>query len=159
ARCDVLFGLSYRDIEELVTERGIEVDHVTVYRWVVRLAPLLAEGARPCRHAVGDRWQVDETYVKVAGQWRYAYRAIDSARSSTCSSRHAGTRRPPAGSSRAPSARCGSRQSRWSPTTRRCTRQCSRSCCRRPGIEPIGTPTTQSRASTAASRRGCVRDA
>ena len=71
------FGLSYRDVEELLTERGVEVDHVTVYRWVVRFAPLLAEAARPCRHAVGDRWQVDETYVKVAGQWRYAYRAID----------------------------------------------------------------------------------
>jgi transposase-like protein len=71
------FGLSYRDLEELLTERGVEVDHVTVYRWVVRFAPLLAEAARPCRHAVGDRWQVDETYVKVAGQWRYVYRAID----------------------------------------------------------------------------------
>jgi transposase-like protein len=44
---------------------------------VLRFTPLLAEAARPCRHAVGDRWQVDETYVKVAGQWRYVYRAID----------------------------------------------------------------------------------
>jgi transposase-like protein len=44
---------------------------------VVRFTPLLAEAARPCRHAVGDRWQVGETYVKVAGQWRYVYRAID----------------------------------------------------------------------------------
>ena len=71
------FGLSYRDVEELLSERGVEVDHVTVYRWVLRFAPLLAEAARPCRHAIGDRWQVDETYVKVAGQWRYVYRAID----------------------------------------------------------------------------------
>jgi transposase-like protein len=71
------FGLSYRDVEELLAERGIEVDHVTIYRWVQRFTPLLAEAARPCRHAVGDRWQVDETYVKVAGQWRYVYRAID----------------------------------------------------------------------------------
>jgi transposase-like protein len=71
------FGLSYRDVEELLSERGVEVDHVTVYRWVLRFAPLLAEAARPCRHAVGDRWQVDETYVKVAGQWRYVYRAVD----------------------------------------------------------------------------------
>jgi hypothetical protein len=47
------FGLSYRDIEELLTERRIEVDHVTVYRWVVRFAPLLAEAARPCRHDHG----------------------------------------------------------------------------------------------------------
>jgi transposase-like protein len=71
------FGLSYRDVEELLAERGIEVDHVTIYRWVLWFTPLLAEAARPCRHAVGDRWQVDETYVKVAGQWRYVYRAID----------------------------------------------------------------------------------
>jgi hypothetical protein len=55
------FGLSYRDVEELLAERGIEVDHVTVYRWVQRFTPLLAEAARPCRHGVGDRWQVDET--------------------------------------------------------------------------------------------------
>jgi transposase-like protein len=71
------FGLSYHDVEELLTERGIQVDHVTVYRWVQRFTSLLAEAARPCRHAVGDRWQVDETYIKVAGQWRYVYRAID----------------------------------------------------------------------------------
>jgi transposase-like protein len=71
------FGLSYRDVQELLTERGIEVDHVTVYRWVQRFTPLLVDAARPCRHAVGDRWQVDETYVKVAGQWRYVYRAVD----------------------------------------------------------------------------------
>jgi len=71
------FGLSYRDVEELLAERGIEVDHVTVYRWVQRFTPLLAEAARPCRHAVGDRWYVDETYVKVVGRWRYVYRAID----------------------------------------------------------------------------------
>jgi transposase-like protein len=71
------FGLSYRDVEELLTERGVEVDHVTVYRWVLRFTPLLADAARPCRHAVGDRWRVDETYVKVAGRWRYVYRAID----------------------------------------------------------------------------------
>ena len=70
------FGLSYRDVEELLTERGVEVDHVTIYRWVQRFTPLLADGARPCRHRVGDRWQVDETYVKVAGRWRYVYRAI-----------------------------------------------------------------------------------
>jgi transposase-like protein len=71
------FGLSYRDVEELLVERGVEVDHVTVYRWVQRFTPLLAEAARPCRHAAGDRWLVDETYVKVAGRWRYVYRAID----------------------------------------------------------------------------------
>jgi len=71
------FGLSYRDVEELLAERGVEVDHVTIHRWVQRFTPLLADAARPCRHAVGDRWQVDETYVKVAGRWRYVDRAID----------------------------------------------------------------------------------
>ncbi len=71
------FNLSYRDLEELLAERGVEVDHVTVYRWVLRFTPLLGEAARPCRHAVGDRWQTDETYLKVAGRWQYVYRAID----------------------------------------------------------------------------------
>src|SRR5512133_368777 len=71
------FVLSYRDVEELLAERGIQVDHVTIYPWVQRFTPLLADAARPCRHAVGDRWGVDETYVKVAGRWRYVYRAID----------------------------------------------------------------------------------
>jgi hypothetical protein len=50
---------------------------ITVWRWVRRFTPLLTEAARPCRHAVGDRWWVDETYVKVAGVWRYVYRAVD----------------------------------------------------------------------------------
>ena len=71
------YGLSYRDVEELLAERGIEVDHVTIYRWVQRFTPLVVEAARPCRHSVGDRWFVDETYVKVAGVWRYVYRAVD----------------------------------------------------------------------------------
>jgi IS6 family transposase len=71
------FGLSYRDVEELLAERGVEVDHVTVYRWVLRFTPLLAEAARPCRHRAGGRWFVDEPYVRVAGRWRYVYRAID----------------------------------------------------------------------------------
>jgi IS6 family transposase len=55
------YGLSYRDIEELLAERGVEVDHVTVYRWVQRFSPLFADAARPLRHATGDRWFVDET--------------------------------------------------------------------------------------------------
>ena len=71
------FGLSYRDVEELLAERGVEVDHVTVFRWVQRFTPLLAEAARPCRHAIGDCWHVDETYLKVGGSLRYLYRAID----------------------------------------------------------------------------------
>src|SRR5215218_5915058 len=71
------FGLSYRDLEELLAERGIDVDHVTLFRWVQRFTPLLIDAAGPCRHAAGTRWFVDETYVKVAGRWRYVYRAVD----------------------------------------------------------------------------------
>jgi transposase-like protein len=71
------YGLSYRDVEELLVERGVEVDHVTVYRWVQRFTPLLADAARFVRHCPGDRWFVDETYVKVNGVWRYVYRAVN----------------------------------------------------------------------------------
>jgi transposase-like protein len=71
------FGLSYRDVEELLAERGIDVDHVTVHRWVQRFAPLLADAARFGQHRIGDRWHVDETYVKVAGRWVYLYRTVD----------------------------------------------------------------------------------
>ena len=71
------YGLSYRDLEELLAERGIEVDHVTLFRWVQWFTPILAAAAGPCRHGVASRWFVDETYVKVSGSWRYVYRAVD----------------------------------------------------------------------------------
>jgi transposase, IS6 family len=71
------YGLSYRDVEELLAEHGVRVDHVTVYRWVQRFTGEFIEAARPCRRLPGDRWFVDETYVKVAGRWTYLYRAID----------------------------------------------------------------------------------
>jgi transposase, IS6 family len=70
-------GLGYRDVEELLAERGVAVDHVTVYRWVQRFTPEFIEAARLRRHAPGDRWFADETYVRVAGRWAYLYRAID----------------------------------------------------------------------------------
>jgi len=76
-RWHLRYGLSYRDLEELLAERGIEVDHVTLFRWVQRFTPLLIEAARPCRHRVGGHWSVDESYVKVSGSWRYVYRAVD----------------------------------------------------------------------------------
>jgi DDE domain len=71
------YGLSYRDVEELLAERGIEVDHVTVYRWVQTFTSEFIDAARPARHSAGDRWFVDETYVKIAGRWTYLYRAVD----------------------------------------------------------------------------------
>ena len=71
------YGLSYRDVEELLAERGVTVDHVTVYRWVQRFTPEFIEAARFCRHVPGDRWFADETYVKVTGRRTYLYRAID----------------------------------------------------------------------------------
>ena len=71
------YGLSYRDLDELLAERGIDVDRVTVFRWVQRFTPELIDAARPFWHAVGDRWFVDETYVKVNGVWWYVYRAVD----------------------------------------------------------------------------------
>jgi transposase-like protein len=71
------YGLSYRDLEELLFERGIAVDHVTIHRWVQRFTPLFIDAARDRRQAVGRRWHVDESYVRVAGVWHYLYRAID----------------------------------------------------------------------------------
>ena len=70
----VRYGLSYRDIEELLAEPGVQVDHVTVFRWVQRFAPLFAVAGRFAQHSPGDRWFVDETYVKVNGVWRRSYR-------------------------------------------------------------------------------------
>ena len=55
------YRLSYRDLEELLAERGIEVDHVTLFRWVQRFTPILMEASKPCRHTVGSSWFVDET--------------------------------------------------------------------------------------------------
>jgi transposase, IS6 family len=71
------YGLSYRDVEELLAERGVTVDHVTVSRWVQRFTAEFIEAARLCRHAPGDRWFADETYIKVAARWSHLYRAID----------------------------------------------------------------------------------
>ena len=71
--------LSYRDVEQLA-ERGITVDHVTIYRWVQRFTPEFIEAARPGRHAPGDRWFASETYLKVAGKWTLSRSNIGSGR-------------------------------------------------------------------------------
>lgn len=70
------YSLSYR-VRRHPRQRGIDVDHVTLYRWVQRFTPELIDAALPRRHTAGDRWFVDETYVKVNGLWRYVYRAVD----------------------------------------------------------------------------------
>ena len=71
------YSLSYRDIEELMKERGVEVDHATVQRWVVKYIPLLEIEFRKKKKVVGTSWRMDETYIKVKGIWHYLYRAVD----------------------------------------------------------------------------------
>lgn len=72
------YNLSLRNLEEMMAERGISVDHATVHRWTVHYAPLLLEQFNRRKRAVTGKWHVDETYIKIRGQWRYLYRAIDS---------------------------------------------------------------------------------
>ena len=72
------YGLSLRNLEEMMAERGISVDHATVGRWVIRYSPELLERFNSRKRPVTRRWHVDETYIKVRGQWCYLYRAIDS---------------------------------------------------------------------------------
>jgi putative transposase len=72
------YNLSLRDLEEMMAERGLSVDHSTVHRWVVHFAPQPLECFQQRKRAVTGKWHVDETYIKVRGQWMYLYRAIDS---------------------------------------------------------------------------------
>jgi transposase, IS6 family len=72
------YALSYRDVEELLRERGVWVDHTTVFRWVQRYAPELDKRCRPLLKATNDSYRVDETYIKVKKRWYYLYRAVDS---------------------------------------------------------------------------------
>jgi transposase, IS6 family len=73
------YALSYRDVEELMQERGVTVDHTTIFRWVERYAPELDKHCRPQLKATNDSYRVDETYIKSNKQWHYLYRAVDSA--------------------------------------------------------------------------------
>ena len=72
------YALSYRDLEEMMAERGLSVDHTTIYRWVQRYAPELDKRCRPHLKACNDSWRVDETYIKIRKTWMYLYRAVDS---------------------------------------------------------------------------------
>lgn len=73
------YPLSYRHLEEIMTERGLSVDHSTVYRWVQAYAPELEKRCRPQLKSTNNSWRVDETYISVKGKWKYLYRAVDSA--------------------------------------------------------------------------------
>src|SRR5271166_6880783 len=72
------FSMSYRDVEELLAERGLLVDHVTVWTWVQRYASEIQRRLRPRLRPTNDSWRVDETYIRGKGKWVYLYRAIDS---------------------------------------------------------------------------------
>ena len=71
------FSLSYRDVEELLSIRGLNVDHATIQRWVCKFTPMIETAFRKRRKPVGNSWRMDETYIKVKGEWMYLYRAVD----------------------------------------------------------------------------------
>lgn len=72
------YSLSFRDLEEMLLERYLHVDHSTIFRWVQHYAPEIEKRSRPYLKKTNDSWRVDETYVKVKGHWMYLYRAVDS---------------------------------------------------------------------------------
>src|SRR5664279_1617909 len=71
------YALSYRNLEEMMKERGVVVDHSSVSRWAIRFLPLLEKIFRKRKRPVGVSWRMNETYIKVNGQWKYLYRAVD----------------------------------------------------------------------------------
>jgi putative transposase len=71
------YPLSFRNIEEMMAERGVFVDHSTLHRWSIKMLPVLAAAFRRRKRPVGLSWRMDETYIKVGGQWKYLYRAVD----------------------------------------------------------------------------------
>ena len=96
----LMFPVSYRDLELMLQDRGVSVDHTTIYRWIQAYAPEIDKRIRPHLRLSNGSWRVDETYVKVKGRWMYLYRAVDSrARRSTSCSRPSGMLRPQSASS------------------------------------------------------------
>ena len=75
----VAYPISYRQLEEMMQERGVEVDHSTLNRWVVKYVPILDKQFRARKRPVGSSWRMDETYVRIKGVWKYLYRAVDKA--------------------------------------------------------------------------------
>ncbi len=72
------YSLSYRDIVEMMNERGLKISHTTIMRWVHEFGPEIDKRIRPFLNHTNDSWRTDETYIKVKGQWMYLYRAVDS---------------------------------------------------------------------------------
>ncbi|WP_424140548.1 IS6 family transposase [Roseomonas chloroacetimidivorans] len=77
-RWSLMFPISYRDLALMLADRGVEVDHTTIFRWVQACAPEFEKRIRPYLHPSNGSWRVDETYVRVKGRWMYLYRAVDS---------------------------------------------------------------------------------
>ena len=77
ARWYAAYPLSLRHLEEMMQERGVFVDHSTVHRWALKILPVLSLAFRRRKRPVGTSWRMDETYIKVAGRWKYLYRAVD----------------------------------------------------------------------------------
>ncbi len=73
----ISYKLSYREIEEILAERGIRVDHATINRWVIRFAPIIEANSRRLKRNVVSSWRMDETYIKIKGEWWFYYRAVD----------------------------------------------------------------------------------
>jgi transposase-like protein len=73
----VAYPLSLRHLEETIAERGVMVDHSTIHRWAIKMLPGLAAGVSSAQRPVGKSWRMDDIYVKVGGQWKYLYRAVD----------------------------------------------------------------------------------
>ena len=71
------YPLSYRHLEEMMQERGVVVDHSSINRWAIRFLPLIEKTFRKYKRPVGSSWRMDETYIKINGQWKYLYRAVD----------------------------------------------------------------------------------
>lgn len=96
------YPLSTRNLEEMMAERGVLVDHASVHRWALKILPTLAKVFRRRQVPVGRSWRVDETYVRVSGQWKYLYRAVDKLGQTVdflLTARRDATRPRPAGSS------------------------------------------------------------
>ena len=75
----VAYPISYRQLEEMMEERGVKVDHSSLNRWVIKYVPLLDQAFRARKRCVGGSWRMDETYVRIRGRWKYLYRAVDKA--------------------------------------------------------------------------------